>query len=348
MPKVKLEPFGVNVSCADGESILDATLRDGYYLRYGCKSGGCATCKALLVEGDADDTGSTFALPSSARAEGWILLCASTPLDDCVVDVSAMGLAAAEFLGGDQTATIETTLEFVEKLTPTIYGVRLRLTDPMSFLFTAGQFVNVEVPGFASTGRRAFSIANAPSDNTHVELNVRRLPGGRFGTYLDSAARSGDVILLQGPLGSLRVRPSYRKIIMVAGGTGLAPLTSMLTDLAEKRDPRAAVLFFGARTPDELYHMKRIEQLCGVSALLEFVPVVQQPTADWMGEVGLVTEAIARRMVSLKGYDAYLCGPPQMVQAARRTVLTLGVREPNVYYDAFVPTGNESATAPVP
>ncbi|MGE5289753.1 MAG: FAD-binding oxidoreductase [Micromonosporaceae bacterium] len=263
------------------------------------------------------------------------------------MDVSAMELTEAEFLGGDQIATIEATLELVEELTPTIYGVTLRLVDPPMMIFTAGQFVNVEVPGLARAGARAFSMANSPRNNSQVELIVKRLPGGRFGGYLESAAELGDVIRLHGPLGSLRVRPSYRKIIMVAGGSGLAPLMSMLTDLAEKRDRRPAALFFGARTRDELYRMERISRLCAMSSKLEFVPVIEHPTSEWSGEAGLVTKAIARRMLSLKGYDAYLCGPPQMVEAARDVVLRLGVREPNVYYDAFVPTGSGTIPATV-
>jgi NAD(P)H-flavin reductase/ferredoxin len=343
MPQIKVEPFGVNVSCAEGENILGATLRDGYYLRYGCKGGGCGTCKAFLAEGNVDDAGSTFALSSSARAEGWVLLCSSTPLEDCVVDVSAMELTAAEFLAGDQIATIEASLESIEELTPTIYGVTLRLVNPPVMSFTAGQFVNVEIPASASAGARAFSMANSPHNSSQIELIVKRLPGGRFGGYLESAARLGDIVRLHGPLGSLRVRPSYRKIIMVAGGSGLAPLMSMLTDLAEKRDRRPTVLFFGARTLDELYHLERIGQLCEMSSALEFVPVVQQPDLEWSGETGLVTEVVSRRMMSLRGYDAYLCGPAQMVEAARDVVLRLGVREPNVYYDTFVPTGIETA-----
>ena len=339
MPEVKFDPFGVRVSCAEGETILGAALRGGYYLRYGCKYGGCGTCKAFLVEGEAEDAGSTFALPNSARAEGWILPCSSTPLGDCVIDVSSMDLSEAEFFGGDQVATLEASLESVEELTPTIYGVTLRLVHPPTMCFTAGQFVNLEVPGSANAGTRAFSMANYfPGDSSSVELFVKRLPGGLFGGYLESA-RPGDIIRLHGPLGSLRVRPSYRKIIMVAGGSGLAPLISMLTDLAQKGDQRAVSLFFGARTRAELYHLKRIGRLCDMSSQLEFVPVVEHPDLGWRGEVGFVTEAVERRMPSLRGYDAYLCGPPSMVEAARELVLRLGVREPNVYYDAFVPTG---------
>jgi NAD(P)H-flavin reductase/ferredoxin len=338
MPRVRLDPFGAEVVCADGETILAAVLRNGYFVRYGCKYGGCGTCQALLVEGDARDSGSSFALPGPARAQGWVLTCSSTPLGDCAIDVSAMELTEEEFLGGDTVTTIAASLASIESLTPTIYGVTLRLVDPPAMPFTAGQFVKVVVPGRENEAPRAFSMANSPADDSAVELFVKRLPGGLFARYLESA-RPGAPLQLHGPLGSLRARPSYRKMIMVAGGTGLAPLLSILTDLARKQDRRAAVLFFGARTPGELYHLDRIRRLCDTSAELSFVPVVQYPEPGWEGETGMVTEAVARRMPNLRGYDAYICGPPPMVMAARDLVLRLGVRLPNIYCDAFTPAG---------
>ncbi|HXS64563.1 MAG TPA: hypothetical protein VN767_17030, partial [Streptosporangiaceae bacterium] len=114
---------------------------------------------------------------------------------------------------------------------------------------------------------------------------------------------------------------------------------SMLTDLAERGDQRAAWLFLGARTTQELYHLDRIDELRLASADLEFVPVVEAFDESWSGETGLVTDAVGRRLPSLRGFDAYLCGPPPMVAAAIGVVHRLGVREPNIYYDAFVPTG---------
>ena len=126
---------------------------------------------------------------------------------------------------------------------------------------------------------------------------------------------------------------------MIAGGSGMAPMLSMLADLAQKKDRRPVTVFFGARTSEELYYVDRLKALCDLSARAEFVPVVEGPGEAWDGERGLVTDAIARRMGSLKGYDAYLCGPPPMVEAARELVVRLGVREANVYFDAFVPTG---------
>lgn len=339
MTRISVEPFGVDVTASDGDTILGAVLRSGRYLRYGCKYGGCGTCRAMLVAGEVHDSGSTFALPNSAREQGWVLTCSSTPLGDCEIDVSSMELSDAEFYGGDQVATILASLDSVEPLTPTIYGITLRLVDPPAIAFKAGQFVNVEIPG-SEGAARAFSIASSPAEQSKVELFVKRLPGGRFARYLASA-RPGDIITLHGPVGSLRVRPSYRKIIMIAGGSGLAPILSMLTDLADRHDQRAACLFFGARTAAELYHIDRIERLRHAFPQFEFVPVVAEPEPAWRGDTGLVTDAVARRLPSLRGYDAYICGPPPMVAAAIELTQSLGVREPNIYYDAFVPTGAE-------
>jgi NAD(P)H-flavin reductase/ferredoxin len=336
VPRVRFTPFDRTIECAEGKPILGAALSQGYFLRYGCKHGGCGTCKALVTEGDIEDSGSSFALTHAERSTGWALVCSSQPLSDCVIDISAMGLTEEEFLAGDQVETFETVIEHVTDLTPTIRGVTLRLVSPPQMRFTAGQFVNVELPGTENV--RAFSMANAPTASSEIELIVRVFPGGQFGEYLKNAEK-GQMVRVYGPVGSLRVRLSYRKLIMIAGGSGMAPMLSMLADLAQKKDRRPATVFFGARTCEELYYTDRLKALCDLCAQAEFVPVVEDPGEAWDGERGLVTDAIAHRMGSLRGYDAYLCGPPPMVEAARQLVIQLGVREANVYFDAFVPTG---------
>ncbi len=334
--QIRVLPYGESVSCKPGQTLLAAILEQGRYLRYGCKNGGCSTCKVLLVDGDVDQRGSSMALSSSERAEGWALLCSAIPLSDCTIDATTMELTQAEFLSGDQTSVFVAEVEGKEFLTSDICRLHMRLREPDSIKFTAGQFVNVEVPGTDSV--RAFSMANAPSANSEIELIVRIFPGGKFSEYLKHAQR-GQPVRVSGPVGSLRVRLSYRKILMIAGGSGLAPMLSMLTDLAQKNDRRAATVFFGARTTGEIYYADRLKALCDMSARAEFVPVVEDAGEAWDGERGRVTDAVAHRMGSLRGYDAYLCGPPPMVEAARELVIRLGVREANVYFDAFVPTG---------
>jgi NAD(P)H-flavin reductase/ferredoxin len=338
-------PFGHTIECAEGQSILNAALSQGCYLRYGCKHGGCGTCKVLVTDGDIEDSGSSFALTPAERAAGWALVCSSRPLSDCAIDVSAMNLTEEEFLAGDQVETFETVIDSVTDLTPTIRGVTLRLVNPPQLRFTAGQFVNVEIPGTDSV--RAFSMANAPSENSKIELVVKSFPGGQFSEYLRHAEK-GQPVRVFGPLGSLRVRLSYRKILMIASGSGLAPLLSMLADLAQKKDRRPVTVFFGARTPEELYHLDRLNALRDLGPQVAVVPVVEEADQAWTGETGHVPDVIARRMGGLRGYDAYVCGPPSIVQAARELVVRLGVREANVYFDAFVPTGVDPGSTSTP
>jgi NAD(P)H-flavin reductase/ferredoxin len=341
---VRFTPFDRTIECAEGQPILAAALSRGFFLRYGCKHGGCGTCKVLVADGDVEDNGSSFALSPAERSAGWALACSSQPLSDCVVDISAMSLTEDEFLAGDRVEAFETVVDGVTDLTPTICAVTLRLADPPRMRFTAGQFVNVEVPGTGTF--RAFSMANAPSADSQIELIVRIFPGGQFSEYVRHAEH-GQIVRVSGPLGSLRVRLSYRRILMIGGGSGLAPLLSMLTDLTQKNDRRPVTVFFGARTREELYYLDRLGALCNLCPWAEFVPVVEDADESWEGETGRVTDAIARRVRSLKGYDAYLCGPPPMVEAARELVIQLGVREANVYFDAFVPTGAAELGMPV-
>ena len=227
-------------------------------------------------------------------------------------------------------------IDSVTDLTPTIRGVTLRLVNPPQLRFTAGQFVNVEIPGTDSV--RAFSMANAPSENSKIELVVKSFPGGQFSEYLRHAEK-GQLVRVFGPLGSLRVRLSYRKVLMIASGSGLAPLLSMLADLTQKKDRRPVTVFFGARIPEELYYLDRLNALRDLGPQVAVVPVVEEANQAWTGETGHVTDVIARRMGGLRGYDAYVCGPPSIVADARELVVRLGVREANVYFDALVPTG---------
>jgi propane monooxygenase reductase subunit len=337
MNDVKVQPFDEVLGCEDDETILGAVLRQGYFLRYGCKGGGCGTCKVLLVDGDVDEHGSSFALPSSERAKGWILACASIPVEDCVIDVESMEMTEEEFRAGDVTVTYDTELEVVEPLTHDIRFVRLRLVEPERMKFVAGQFVSVGIPG---TGLfRSYSMANPPSADQVVELIVRVIPGGMFSSWLEQRARPGDRVPVQGPYGMLKIRLSHRRILMIAGGSGMAPILSMLEDLAEKGNERPVTLFFGARSERDLYLEDRLAKL-GERMPLEFVPALSESWApSWSGETGLVTEVLRRRLPSLEGWDAYMCGPPPMIDAATPLLVDSGVRARNIYFDAFAPTG---------
>ena len=335
---VMVLPFERSIVCNDGETILQAALRQRLFLRYGCRHGGCGTCKALLVDGDIAESGSSFALPPVEREQGWVLLCSSSPLSDCTIDVESMDLTEAEFVAGDQVGEFVAEVERIEPLTPDIRGVTLRLVEPDSMKFVAGQFVNVEIPGTEEV--RSFSIASAPRESGRIDLVVKILPGGSFSSLLESRLCAGDRLRMYGPFGQLKVRLSYRRILIIAGGSGLAPFLSMLTDLSDRRDTRPVTLLFGARRAQDLYRLEQIEQLVRSMPALEFVATLSETdSSTWAGETGLVSDVIVRRFPSLEGFDAYLAGPPPMIEAVIPLLRDRGVRGPNIYFDAFVPTG---------
>lgn len=338
--KITVEPFQHEYECEAGETILKAALRQGLFIRYGCKHGGCGTCKSRLIDGDLDEPPSTFCLNPAEREDGWFLPCVSIPVDDCTIDISSMGISQEEFLAGDQSREYETRIEINEPLTRDIRRLRVRILDEGGMKFTAGQFVNIVVPGTKLL--RPYSMANSPKEKNVMEFVIKVFSEGKFSQQLEKQLKPGDKLQVHGPYGELRVRLSHRNIIMVAGGSGLAPLLSMLYRLAEKGNERPVQFFFGARTNDDLYYINEIEAVAQTMPALEFIPVLSESwPGDWRGETGLVTDAISRHRESFKNYDAYLCGPPPMIDAATSLLVKRGVRPRNVYFDAFYPATSD-------
>jgi len=330
---VQISPFSQSIDCENGETLLEGALRNSRLLRYGCKHGGCGTCKIRLLDGDVETHGSTFALTGEDHASDVILACASVPVSPCVIDVGPSGLTEEEFLAGDDSREHSGQVASVEYLTADIARVRLTLAgDGMPFV--AGQFVNVEVPG--PNVLRTFSMANSPDEPALVELIVKLYPDGVFSEFLRERAAPGTPIRVFGPHGQLKIRLSHRPILMIAGGSGLAPLLSMLRGLPAGFD-RPVTLLFGARTPADIYAVAEIAEAGSRLLHFEFVPVFSHEwPVDWTGETGMVTDACARRWDRL-GHDVYLCGPPPMISAAVPMLIERGVRPRNIYYDAFTP-----------
>jgi propane monooxygenase reductase subunit len=344
VPTVTVDAFGHSYECADGETLLEGALRNTLLLRYGCKHGGCGTCKVRLLDGDVDEHGSSFALTPEDRAQDVVLACASVPVEDCVLDVEVSGLTEEEFFSGDTSRVFETVVEAVAMLTADIAAVRLRIRDD-EMSFVAGQFVNVEIPGTPLL--RTFSLANAPKDRDVIELIVKLYPDGAFSRFLREDAVPGTAVRVHGPYGQLHVYLSHRPVLMIAGGSGLAPLLSMLRDMADTGFDRPVTVFFGARTEADLYLTEEIAAVGEGLGSFSFVPVLSESwSADWTGATGLVTEAIAARHPTL-AHDVYLCGPPPMIDAAVPLLTARGVRPRNIYFDAFTPAAPGPATATI-
>jgi propane monooxygenase reductase subunit len=335
--RVLFEPIGEEIECGDDESVLDAAFRQGYSLVHGCREGQCSACKAYLLEGDVTlKPYSTFALSETEETQGYTLLCRAMPDDDLVVEL--LHFDPDDYKLAHPIRDGRATVAAVEDLTHDIVRVDLEVREPADFDFTAGQYVDVWVPD--SEDRRSFSMANLPGDG-RLELIIKRYPGGRFsGLLADGAVAAGDELGFTGPYGALRLRPTERDVLMVAGGSGMAPILGLLRRLAAEGSDRSVRFFYGARTRADLFLVDEIDALGARLADFAFTPVLSEE--DWDGETGLVHEAVGRHLAGGGSEDceAYLCGPGPMVDAATELLVDAhGIDESDVHFDKFTIAG---------
>lgn len=339
----RLEPVGIEMEVDEDETILNAAFRQGIMLMHGCKEGQCSSCKSFLLDGDVDlDRYSTFALPDFEEAEGYTLLCRAHALTD--VEIELLHYDEEGIRSGVPIVTATTEVEAIEELTSDIRRLVLKVTDPDGLEFKAGQYVDIGIPGMEDE-HRSFSMANAPGEPTHLEFMIKLYEGGHFSGLLDSANADGisvgDTLTCTGPFGMFTLRDSSpRRLVFIAGGAGMAPVLSLLRSMAEKGTTRPAVFYYGARTPADLFALNEIERLKGELPELKFVTAISDAgeDTDWTGEAGLITDVVDRLEDDLEDVDAYLCGPPPMVDAAIALLERRGVPESHIYFDRFTTT----------
>lgn len=331
---VTIEPIGEQIEVEDGQTILQAALRQGVWLPFACGHGTCATCKVQVVEGDVDiGDASPFALMDVERDEGKVLACCATVESDVTIEADID--VDPDFEGyavEDYTATVTD----IVTLSPTIRGVHLKLDRPMTF--QAGQYINIELPGV--DGPRAFSLANPPGKADEVELHVRLVEGGAATTYIHEQLKSGDKLKLSGPYGQFFVRSSQPgDLIFIAGGSGLSSPQSMILDLLEQNDERKIVLFQGARNLAELYNRELFEALERDNDNFTYVPALSQADEDpdWQGFRGYVHDAAKAHFDGrFAGNKAYLCGPPPMIDAAITALMQGRLFERDIFMEKFL------------
>jgi propane monooxygenase reductase subunit len=332
---VTLLPFEKRFTCGEDETILAAALRQRISLRYGCKHGGCGTCKALIVEGEVDQPeASTFALMDFEREQGMALLCSAYPLGDIAIELS--DYEESELEGGAPIGKFLAEVGAVEYLTHDIVRLKLGLIEPSRISFKAGQYVDLIVPGTTET--RSYSMSNPPSRDGEVELIVKLMPGGLFSEYLRGQLKAGDRLTFEGPYGSFHLRETNRPALFIAGGSGMAPMLALLRDMSEKQDRRSVTFFYGARAKRDLFHLDELFGLEKILPCFRFVPALSEPAAEdlWTGETGLITDVFAREVPDARGMEAYLCGPSAMIDAALDVLVRLGVSPHEIHYDKFV------------
>jgi len=306
-PRVVFEPIGEEIDCDEEESVLDAAFRHGYNLVYGCREGQCSACKAYLLEGEVVlKPYSTFALSESEETNGYTLLCRAMPEEDLVVEL--LHFDPDNYKLEHEIRDGRGTVTAVEALTHDIRRLELEVAEPTDFSFLPGQYVDVWVPG-TDDARRSFSMANLPGDG-RIELIVKHYPGGRFSSLLDGAIAPGDELRFTGPYGAFHLRRGDRPVLMVAGGSGMAPILSLLRTLAAEGSDRKVRFLYGARTEQDLFYVGLIRELGGGLHDFNFVPVLSDTDR-------FVHEAAGEFLESgeMDDPEIYMCGPPPMIDA---------------------------------
>ncbi|MBX9609474.1 MAG: 2Fe-2S iron-sulfur cluster binding domain-containing protein [Gammaproteobacteria bacterium] len=328
---VELAPGGQTFGCGPDETILDAALRQGLDIGYGCRQGRCSTCKYQVEDGEVDlGQASAYSLPDNERDAGWALLCCARPLTDLLIrdhrppDTRALPVLAPRELAA-QVAE-------VTQLTPELWRLAVTLAEPLEFY--AGQFVELGLTRGAQTVWRSYSMASPPAASRRLEFILKRIEGGAFSGGLDTLA-SGESVVVRGPFGVSYLRAGTRPVLLCAIGSGLAPILAMLADASARRDPRRFTFYYGARRPQDL---PDLESLAGELDLdLTYVPTLDglEPGDDWQGAVGNVTRAIQGGVEDAHDVDAYLCGAPPMCDAVGRLLAAKGLPADQLYFDRF-------------
>ncbi|WP_286845440.1 NADH:ubiquinone reductase (Na(+)-transporting) subunit F, partial [Spongiibacter sp. UBA6593] len=340
---VTIEPIGEQIEVEEGQTILQAALRQGVWLPFACGHGTCATCKVQVLEGDVDvGEASPFALMDVERDEGKVLVCCATVESDVVIEADID--VDPDFEGHPVEDYVATVTNIVE-LSPTIKGIHLKLDRPMTF--QAGQYINIELPGVE--GPRAFSLANPPGRADEVELHVRLVEGGAATGYIHQQLQVGEELKLSGPYGQFFVRNSQDgDLIFIAGGSGLSSPQSMILDLLEQGDSRHITLFQGARNLAELYNRELFETLARDHDNFTYVPALSDVADgdDWDGQRGFVHEAAKAHFDGrFAGHKAYLCGPPPMIDAAITALMQGRLFERDIFMERFLTAADGAGEA---
>ena len=326
---VTLQASGKQFRVLPGESILVAAQRAGLALPYSCLAGVCGSCKATLVSGECFyPRNPPLALNASEQARHQVLLCQAVPAGDVVI-------AAREVASVADMPRRRFTLKLVDKvlLADDIALLRLLSARGERMARLPGQYLDVLLD---DGKRRAFSIANAPHEGDHIELHVRRVAGGGFTRHVFDAMQVGASLHVEGPLGTFVPREdSERPILMVAGGTGFAPVKALVEHFLHLGSRRPITLYWGARAASDLYLRALPERWQRDASTFRFVPLIADAEhADGL-RVGLLHEAVLEDHPDIGAYDVYMSGPPAMIDAARRSFVEAGLPEERLYYDSF-------------
>lgn len=340
--QIIIKPSEHKLNVVSGETILQAALREGISLPYGCRNGSCGICKGKILEGTVDyGRYNDETLTSAEKQAGMALFCCATPLSDLVIECDEINA-----IKDIEIKRLPCRVEKLERVAPDVMIISLKLPANQRLQFLAGQYIDI----LLNDGkRRSFSLANAPHDDEFLQLHARNYPGGVFAEHVFTKMKVKDMLRFEGPLGSffLRDTPEDVPIIFVASGTGFAPIKSILEHFFYQESDKGVkcrmTLYWGVRTKADLYLANLADQWQRQHKNFTFIPVLSEalPEDNWKGREGLVHEAVLQDFSTLEKHQVYACGSPVMVKAAYQDFTTLrNLPKDGFYSDVFTPSAD--------
>ena len=329
---ISVQPSGIQFEAQPRESLLAAGIRQGIGLPYGCKDGACGSCKCKLVSGQVQQSNfQRKALSEEEEAQGFVLTCSARALSDITLESRQVTPA-----GALPIKKMPTRVSSLLRKTEDVVLLQLQLPANDSFMYRAGQYVEFILRDGA---RRSYSMANAPSHGTGVELHIRHMPGGRFTDLVFGSMKEKDILRIEGPMGSFFLREeSSKPMVFLASGTGFAPLKALLEHMQHCGITRPVTLYWGGRRPADLYMDDWVQAHCVAMPHVRYVPVVSDalPEDDWHGRTGCVHLAVLQDFPDLSGHQVYACGAPIVVDSAKRDFcMQAGLPADEFFADAF-------------
>ncbi|MBS1189153.1 MAG: CDP-6-deoxy-delta-3,4-glucoseen reductase [Rhodocyclaceae bacterium] len=329
---ITVEPSGRQFGANSDETILEAALRQGLTLPYGCRNGACGACKGKVLAGEVEHGNALpHALTDADKAAGLTLFCCAKPHSDLTIECKQVGAA-----NDIPAKTLPARIEKLEKLAPDVMEMHLKLPATERLQFLAGQYIDILLK---DGKRRSFSLANAPHDDAFLQLHIRHVPGGLFTEQVFSTMKVRDILRFNGPHGTFYLREeSAKPMILVAGGTGFAPIKALVEHALHEGNRRPIYLYWGARTRRDLYQNALPEQWAAAHSHIRYVPVLSEPVPgdEWTGRTGFVHQAVMADFPDLSGFQVYACGSPAMVDAARQEFTTAcKLPEEEFFADSF-------------
>lgn len=328
--KITIDSSKESFPAGNNETILESALKNGHSFPYGCRNGACGSCKGKLIKGNIHYQNEVTGISEQESEEGYALFCQAIPESDVIIEAKEI-----DRVGDISIRKLPCRVTEIEKLNHDVIRLYLKLPSSERLQFLAGQYIDLLL---REGKKRSFSLANAPHNDDTLELHIRHYKGGLFSEYAFHELKESTLLRFEGPLGTFFLREdSKRPIIMVAGGTGFAPIKGIIEHALHLGDQRQIHFYWGARKEEDLYLNQLAQTWADEHDHIEYTPVLSETDKadEWQGRTGFVHNAILEDIENLSTYEVYTCGPPPMIHAVLDSFVERGLSAEYIYSDSF-------------